>query len=650
MAAGFAAARHAHTQHRLDDAETLYRGVLAREPRHAEAWHFLGLLLHQRGRAQAALDAYLQAQRLAPARADTWVLASMLLRDAGRTAEALASIGRALALQPRSAVALNLRGGLLILAGDLATAETVLCEALAIEPGLADAWHHLGISQHRQQRWGEAIASYRRALALGAQGYQLHHNIALAAEALGDLDAAVASYAAALRITPGNASGWAHLANVHALRCDFAATDAAVAQLDVLLQQRVDGPDTLVEPFLLLFAPLSPAARSEALRRYVDHVERQAAGLRRPTRVPHGRARLRIGYLSPDFGDHAVGGLVRDLFAAHDRDEFEIHGYSLRRHAGDTAARIRAGFDVFRDVENMATEAIAASIAADGIDILVDLGGYTLGARPAVLALRPAPLQIGWLGFLHGYAAPFIDAIVLDQHVAPPAQQHLYSERVLRLPGTLFPGTGYPAPAPAPAASDRRRFGLPEGRFVYSSFNNSYKLDAALLDAWARIAQAQPESVFAVFVPEPAHAGLRHEWVRRALDPARLLLLPKLALADHISRAACTDLFLDAFRYQAGATAMASAAAGLPTLCLAGQGASARLSVSINRSLGLDDLVADSADTYVETAIALAQNPSRLAALRARLLAQRDACGLFDPVRTAKALEAIYRSLAAVPG
>lgn len=646
MVSGFAAARQAHTQHRLDAAETLYRDLLALEPQHADAWHYFGLLLHQRGRAQAALDAYQQAQALAPARADTRILAAMLLRDFGRTAEALVSVDLALATQPRNALALNLRGALLILAGDLIPAEAALRAALAIEPGLAEAWHHLGIALHRQQHWNDAIASYRRAAALGADGYQLHHNIALAAEALGDLDGAVASYEAALRIAPGNASGWGHLANVHALRCDFPGSDVAVARLDALLQQCADGPDALVEPFLLLFAPLSPPARAEALRRYVANVERQAAGLVRPVRVTHGGPRLRIGYLSPDFGDHAVGGLVRDLFAAHDRHGFEIFGYSLRRHAGVTADRIRAGCDVFHDVAHLATDAIAARIASDGIDILVDLGGYTLGARPAVLALRPAPVQIGWLGFLHSYAAPFIDAIVLDEHVAPPAQQHLYGESVLRLPGTLFPGTGHPVPAPV----DRQRFGLPEGRFVYSSFNNSYKLDAALLDAWARIAQAQPDAVFALYLPAPAQAGLQRAWLQRDIDPARLLLLPKLGLGDHISRAACTDLFLDAFRYQAGATAMASAAAGLPTLCLAGEGAAARLSVSINRSLGLDALVAESVDAYVETAVSLAQDRPRLLALRQQLVAQREACGLLDPARTASALEAIYRRLGPAAG
>ena len=644
--ARFAAARQAHTRHRLAEAEALYRDVLTQEPHHAEAWHFLGLSLHQRGQVQAALDAYRQAASLAPARVDTHILLAMLLREAGRTAEALASVDIALAAQPRDALALNLRGALLILAGDLVPAEAALRLALSIEPGLAEAWHHLGIAQHRQQRWSDAIVCYRRAAALGADGYQLHHNIALAAEALGDLDAAVAAYEAALRVAPGNASGWGHLANVHALRCDFAGSEQAVARLDALLQQRADGPDALVEPFLLLFAPLSPVARAEALRRYVANVERQAAGLRRPQRVPHDGARLRIGYLSPDFGDHAVGGLVRDLFAAHDRAGFEIFGYSLRRHAGATAERIRAGCDVFRDVDRLATDVIAAQIAADGIDILVDLGGYTLGARPAVLALRPAPVQIGWLGFLHSYGAPFIDAIVLDAHIAPPEQHHFYGESVLSLPGCVFPGVRHPEPV----AAERARFGLPEGRFVYASFNNSYKLDATLLDAWARIAQAQPDSIFALYLPDPAQPGLQREWRRRGLDPARLLFLPKLGLDEHISRAACVDLFLDAFRYQAGATAMASAAAGLPTLCLAGQGAAARLSVSINLCLGLDDLVVDSIDAYVATAVALAREPARLADLRRQLQAGRAASGLFDPARAARGLETIYRGLAAAGG
>ncbi|MBB5208841.1 tetratricopeptide repeat protein [Chiayiivirga flava] len=642
-AAAFEAARRAHLQQRLDEAQTLYRQVLETTPDHAAAWHYLGLVLHQRGEPGAALDAYARATALAPGRIDTRILATMLLRDLGRIREALDTIAAVLAVQPRNALALNLRGALLLLSGDVSQAETALRAALAIDPQLAEAWHHLGIALHRQRRWRDALGCYRTAAARGATGYQLQHNIALAAEAVGEFDAAVTALHAALRAVPGNASGWAHLANIHALRCDFVAADAAFARLDALLQQPADGADALVEPFLLLFAPLSAPARAEALRRYVAQVERQTAHLARPQRSPHAGSRLRIGYLSPDFGEHAVGGLVRDLFAAHDRSGFDIAGYSLRRHEGDTAARIRAGCDLFRDVEAQSTEAIAAQIAADGIDILVDLGGYTLGARPGVLALRPAPVQIGWLGFLHTHAAPFIDAIVLDEFVAPPAQHHLYAERVLTLSGSLFPGSGYPAPR----AATRARFGLPHDRFVFASFNNSYKLDAPLLDAWARIARGAPDAVFALYLPDAARAGVSRAWTERGLAAERLLLLPKLGLAEHIDRAACCDLFLDAFRYQAGATAMASAAAGLPTLCVAGQGAAARLSVSINGALGLHELVVDSADAYVDAAIALAQTPARLAALRERLAAARTASGLFDPRRAATALEAVYRRIAA---
>lgn len=642
MNAVFDAARRAHLQHRLDAADALYRQVLAQNPSHVEAWHFLGLALHQRGRPALALDAYTRALDLAPTRVDTRILATMLLRDAGRTRDGLAMIDAALALQPRDAMALNLRGALLLLAGDVTAAETALRDAVAIEPGLAEARHHLGIALHRQQRWSEAIVCYRHAAARGAVGYQLQHNIALAAEALGDYAAAAAALQAALHVAPGNASGWAHLAHIHALCCDFDGFDDAVAHLETLLQQPVDGADALVEPFLLLFAPLSATARTEALRRYVAHVERQAAHLVAPTRVPHGSARLRIGYLSPDFGDHAVGGLVRDLFAAHDRAEVDVFGYSLRRHAGDTAAAIRAGCDVFRDVDTLSTQAIADRIAADGIDILVDLGGYTLGARPAVLALRPAPVQIGWLGFLHSHGAPFIDAIVLDRFVAPPVQHARYTERVLTLPDSVFPGTGYPAPQPLP----RAHFGLPDDCFVFCSFNNSYKLDAALFDAWARIARGAPGAVFALYVPDAARSGVAREWQRRGLAPERLLLLPKLGLAEHISRAARCDLFLDAFRYQAGATAMASAAAGLPTLCVAGEGASARLSTSINGLLGLDELVVASVDAYVDTALALAHDRPRLDALRQRIGVARTAAGLFDPRRAARGLEALYRTLA----
>lgn len=639
-----AAAQRAHGAGRLAEAETGYRQVLAAVPDHAEAWHYLGLVLHQRQRHDDALAAYARAAAYAPRRADTHVLRAMLLRDLGRAADGLAAVAQALALQPRDAVALSLRGALQLALADTHAAEVSLRQAVAFEPGLADAWHHLAIALHRRQQWDEAIAAYRRAAALGAGGYHLHYNLALAAEAAGQLDAAAQAFEHALQMAPDNASGWARLGNVQALRCEFAASDAAFARLDTLLQRHDDTPDAVIEPFVLLYAPLSPAARTEALRRYVAQVERQAAALPRPVR----RAReaggpLRVGYLSPDLGEHAVGSLVRDLFAAHDPAVVVATVYSLREHAGPTADTIRATAPRYRDVGALATDAIAAAIADDGIDILVDLAGYTLGARPAVLALRPAPLQIGWLGFLHTSGAPFLDGIVLDDVLAPADQYALYREPVLALPGTAFPAT---APE-AWIARPRAAFGLPDDRFLFASFNNSYKLDAALLDAWLQIHRALRDARFAVFVPPPAQPGLARAWTSRGGDPDALLWLPKLPMADHLARAAGMDLALDAFRYHAGATALGNLAAGLPTLCLAGEGAARRSGASLNRFLGLDALVTDTPAAYVDAALALARNPDRLSALRvqqARAIAER---GLFDPARTARGLEGLYRALSA---
>jgi protein O-GlcNAc transferase len=622
--------------HRLGqfaEADAGYRRLIAATPVDAALRHDHAVLLMQHGRADAAA-AHLEAlvRQPTPFGRSEFLLA-MLYRDGGRVGEALGLLDRFLLRAPDDAWALALAGALRTRAGDAKAGEVALRRALALYPDLPEAQHDLGITLHRQRRWDEACDAYRQALRATPDDCLLRHNFARCLESRGDLDQAADAYAALVARWPRRIDLWLSLAGLHAQRCDFDAEARSVAAIEALVVDAGAGAEA-PEAFPLTFLPLSLTARRALLAQC-------AAASSGPVPTIHSEAspggegrRLRLGYLSADFGQHAVGVLVQDLFAAHDRERVEVHGYSLRHHDDTVAATIRSGCDVYREFDGVATRDIAAGIARDGIDVLIDLGGYTEGARPQVLALRPAPLQFGYLGFIHDYGAEWIDGVLMDDCV--DAGPHVgATDRRLHLCGLMLPAPRRIAPH---ATATRADFGLPEG-LLFASFNNSYKLDRELIDAWIEISRRVPAASFVVYVPEVARARLAAAWVDRGGVAHALHLVAKLPAAAHRQRATLCDLFLDAFRYQGGATGIAAIDAGLPILSREGATPLARLGVSLNRFLGLDELVCIDTSSYIDRACELAQAPQRLQELRTQISAAVESRRLFDPRRVAAAIE-----------
>lgn len=639
MTATLAAAQALHRAGDLAGAERAYRAGLVARPGDAETAHHLAILLLQTGRPGQALPLLQRLAAARPGHFDGWFLLAVACRQSGALAAGIEAAGRASTLRPADPAAQALLGSLKVMAGAYAEGAALLSQALAVEPDHPDAAHYLAIAHHRRQRWDEALAAYRDAARLTPSDPRLHYNIGLCEEARGNLDAALDSMARAHRLRPRRADALARLACLQAMTCRFGDEAASVAALERLLAEGGSAePDDRVEPFALTFLPLSDAAASAVLRRARAAIDREVAGLGGPlpalsARSQHGR--MRIGYLSAEFGDHAVGGLMRDVFAAHDRTVCSVHAYSLRDYADAVAERIRAGCDAFHDCADWPTRMIADRIRADAIDVLFDLSGFTLGARPAVLALRPAPVQIGYLGFLHSYGGGLVDYLALDAEVAPPGSR-TGPEAVIRLPTCLLPVHALP---PMPVV-DRARWGLPADRVLLASFNNSYKLDRPLLRCWVEILRRCPQADLAIYLPGEARAGFHAGWIAAGGEPARLHWLDKLGYADHLARAAACDLALDPLRYHGGATSVAALAAGLPVLCCAGDRPLRRMGVSLNRLLGAEDLVASDPADYIERAVLMVDQPDRLAELRRRLATPSVRERAADPGRIARALEA----------
>ncbi len=353
--------------------------------------------------------------------------------------------------------------------------------------------------------------------------------------------------------------------------------------------------------------------------------------------------RRRIGYLSSDLRDHAIGHLMADLFRHHDRDAFEVFVYDggLAREDA-TKARIRGSVEHWRDIIAVDDDAALRMMRDDGIDILVDVNGHTRGSRLLLLARRPAPVIVNWLGFAGTMGSPFHHYIIADEMIIPPGREHQYSEAVRRLP-CYQPNDRHRTVSPTPA---RSALGLPEDAFVFCCFNGMQKITRFVFDRWMAILQATPGSVlWLIQGGAAAEAALRGQAEVAGIDPARLIFAPPLRNADHVARYGAADLFLDTWPYGAHTTASDCLWMGTPILTVPGRSFASRVCGSLVKAAGLGDFLCQDWDDYVRRAVALSADPATLAAARARLLEGRMTSVLFDTAAQMRALEELYRGM-----
>lgn len=627
-------------------AETGLRVLHAAHPRDPDVVHLLGGVLLQRGAAAEALAVFAGCPRR------HWQTSLLMARAAratgahGTVLECLAPLLRMAdpsdpRVQAGRRQARLLHCDALLHCGRGAEAEAALRALIGEDPTQVDALALLGVVLQHAGRDAEAAAVWEDAISRRPNEPMLRYNRALALERSGALPEAQSGYQDAAQRSPQRAQPWSRAAALAARRCDFDGEARLVQGLDAALAS-AGAPTDRVEPLLATFLPLGVHAREDIVRRQVAAALAAAAPFARPGRAGDASAGttrpLRVGYLSADFGAHAVGGLLQPVLAAHDPARVEARLYALRDRDDALAAHYRA-MPGYASVAGLPAAGVAARIADDGIDVLVDLGGYTEGALPAVAASRPAPLQLAWLGFVGTMAAPFIDYQLVDAALVPADAEHGYSEALLRLPGSFLP-LARPLEEPADRNALRREFGLPAGT-LFACFNNAYKIDREVLHAWVAILADVPDAHLLLTAADEAQPLLRQHWQAMGGDPERLLFAARIAPTEHLRRAAACDLFLDTFRYHAGATGVSAARAGLPVLCRAGTQPVARMGVSLAAALGMDELVAASAADYIDAAVALAGDAGRRVALRERLRgALQGEAG--DPSAFARRLEAAY--------
>lgn len=621
---------------RFDEAIARGGRLAERHPRLLPLHNLLGVANAQLGRMSEAVDHLNAVLTIDPCDVAALNNLGFALRRLGRPAEALASYDRALAIDPHDAEVHYNRGNILAVLGRRTEAMAAYESALRIRPDYAEAHNNLGTMLDRLGRRSEAIAAFEQAVRSRPDFAAAQNNLAEALGNLGQHAQAIAVYERVLQSRPDDGAARFHRLVQKAQICDW---DAFAGETDFLRNAGVTGEPLSPLKFLALDDdPMRNRTRSE---RYCSQKYQQQA-IPFPAASKRPGKKLRVGYFSADFHNHATMYLMARLFELHDRDRFQVHAYSYGPDKDDEMRqRLRAGVDVFHDVRELDDLRVAELARREQVDIAVDLKGHTANTRLGIFALRAAPVQISYLGYPGTVGAPFIDYIVADGVVIPEDKRRHYSEKIIYLPGS------YQVNDDRRPISDRmatrQEEGLPDKGFVFCCFNNSYKITPAEFDVWMRLLSATEGSVLWLLQTHlSAETNLRREAAKRNVDPDRLIFARRAPQADHLGRMRLGDLFLDTFAYNAHTTASDALWAGLPVLTLAGEGFAARVAASLLTAAGSPEMIAETVEEYERLALDLTADPEKLKSIRDKLTHNRDSCALFDTRGFTRALESAY--------
>jgi protein O-GlcNAc transferase len=624
---------------RFKRAIELYDVAVALAPDYFEAFNNRGNALRELGRAEEALGSFDAAVKLNPAYAEAHMNRGIALAALKRHDDALTSYSVAIEFNAASPQAYNNRGNTLQALNRPDDALADFDAAIRLSPVFADAFVNRGNTLKALNRLEEALASYDQALVLQPGSAEAWNNRGVILKFLKRPDEARQSFEKALAIKPGYAMALAETLYMKAHLCDW----ADIAQRETLSQLALAGQ--VVPPFYMLPIDDDPARQLIYAGRWAE--ERYGAGRVATFKPRAPGSRIKLGYFSADFHNHATMCLMIRLLELHDNSRFELHAFSYGPDSDDPMRkRVIAAVDGFHQVAKLSDADIAELSRAQGIDIAIDLKGFTETSRSGIFSHRPAPIAVNYLGFPSTMGSDFVDYIVADPIIVPEADQRFYAEKVAYLPNS------YQVNDRERIISDkvftRAQLGLPEEGFVFCSFNNNYKITPAEFDIWMRLlARVEGSVLWLLQDNEWAAGNLSREAAARGVDPDRLVFAERAPNAEHLARQRCGDLFLDTFKVNAHTTASDALWAGLPIVTKLGKSFVARVAGSLLHAIGLPELVTETDEAYEDLALELATNPAKLAAVREKLAANRLTTPLFDTERYTRDFEDLLEDMIA---
>lgn len=632
----------------FEQAFEAYSEVVQQSP-DADSFCNRGTCLQRMGRQTEAIEDFNRAIDLNPNLAEAFCNLGIAYRSVGDLPAALVAYERAIEITPSMVEAYCNKGVALKEAGRLEESIRTLKQAVSISPDHPETHGNLGVALQKSKQFGPAIASYNRAIELKPDYVDAHYNLALLHQELNQLEPALEGLEKVLFLKPDYEYLAGTILFTRMRLCDWKNYDAALGRLN---NQIVEG-EKVSPGFPAVTLIDSPSIQRRVAEIWINDkhpynprlepVASSTTGVSESNQAKRGR--IRLGYYSADFYNHATSYLMAELFERHNKLEFDLIGFSFGPQASDTMSkRISTAFTEFIDVRAKTDLEIALLSRKLKIDIAVDLKGFTQAQRAGIFSYRAAPIQVNYLGYPGTMGAEYIDYLIADARLVPPDQRINYSEKIVYLPDS------YQVNDRKRTISDRlmtrEGVGLPATGFVYCCFNNSYKITPSVLDRWCRILLAVQGSVLWVLQDnETAANNLRIEAKNRGFDPQRIVFAPRMALDDHLARHRLADLFLDTLPCNAHTTASDALWAGLPVLTLPGQTFAGRVGASLLTAIGLPELIAESVQDYESIAVRLGQNPKALAALKTKLARNRETESLFDTDRYTEKLESAFREM-----
>jgi predicted O-linked N-acetylglucosamine transferase (SPINDLY family) len=596
-----------HRSGNLSQAEQLYRQILHSNSGDPQVWYLLGAVHQTQGKLSEAEAEYRQALQLKPDYAEVHHNLGALLAIQGKLDPAVASFRQALRINPDYPDALTGLGAALRSQRALTESETCLQQALRLRPDFANAHYNLGNTLSDLGRLDEAVPSFREAIRLQPNDPKAHNNLAGVLMDQGRIEEAVASYQQLLALKPDHARAHSNLLYALHYHPRYAPEDIFAAHLN-WAKRHAEAVPTLPAPI----ADCNPERR------------------------------LRIGYVSPDFRRHVVAAFIEPILSAHDREHFEITCYADVLQPDPVTERLQKKSERWRSLAGIGDEPAARLIRDDRIDILVDLAGHTAGNRLLVFARKPAPIQVTHFGYPDTTGLATMDYRITDAQSDPPGQTECFhTEKLVRLPEIAW----CYQPPEAPPVSDLPVFR--KGHVTFACLNNPAKVTAGTMALWSRILKAVPDSRIILLGGSTSQDHERHQsrWIENGIPPERVHLVEKKPLGAYLELYNSVDIALDPFPYNGGVTTCDALWMGVPVVTLAGSSYVSRQGVTLLNHLALPELIAATADEYIEIATRLAHDCTKLGALRGELRKRMEVSTLTNPQRFTRQLESAYRQI-----
>ncbi len=643
------ALRQAATLHQRGEIETAaagYRRVLSYDPHNFAANQLLGVIELQSGRAANAVELIARAIAVNAGDPDAHFNLGAAYLALGRADRAVTSFDRAVTLKPDWPLGLTKLGNALLALSRLDDAIDCYEGALTRDPRLLEALNNKGWAHLNRGDPAAALEAFDRLLGLAPRVAGFLNNRGEALRRLNRLQESADAYAAVTEVAPDFDWAAGKCLGAALLACDWAHYDDSVPALE----KRVLEGRRACAPFEFLAVSGSAQSQLTCAKTYFAKIAAAAPALgpRQPAAPraerPTSNDKLRVAYVSADFGNRPVSLLMVGVLERHDRARFEIIAIALRPpDTSDLALRIARSVDRLIDVSQQSDHEVIELMDELGIHIAVDLMGYTDGSRPALFLRRAAPIQVAYLGFPGTTGSSCIDYLLADEFLIPADAAAAYSERIVYLPDCFQPNDDR---RPIGAVPQRAQCGLPDDVFVFCCFNNSYKYNPVMFDIWCRLLAARPSSVlWLVAQAAEVETNLRREARARGVDPARIIFARRVPYTEHLARQTLADLFLDTLPFNGGTSASDALWVGLPLLTCAGNAFASRMAGSLLRALGMPELITHRLEDYERRALELSEPGSELGALRDRLRQSIRTSALFDTARFCRNLEAAYVAL-----